>query len=88
MFENMTNTEKSKELEYRFAQICGGKNQFRWDLNDYVHIITIEKHMIRVQFMYKFYLSFDVMKRLQEEFPTCNLRVESESDRLVLVIEY
>lgn len=88
MFENMTNTEKSKELEYRFKKINGEKNQFRWDLNTYIHIITIYKHMIKVQFIYKFYLSFDIMKRLQEEFPTCDLRVESESDRLVLVIEY
>ena len=88
MFENMNELEKGQELKYRFAQINGGKNQFKWDLNTYVNKVTIYKHIIRVEFMYKFIMNFDIMRRLSEEFPTCNLRVEADSDRLVLVIEH
>lgn len=88
MFENMNELEKGKELKYRFAQINGGKNQFKWDLNTYVNKVTIYKHIIKVEFMYKFTMNFDIMRRLSEEFPTCNLRVEADSDRLVLIIEH
>lgn len=88
MFENMNELEKSKELKYRFAQINGGKNQFKWDLNTYVNETYIFGNVIKVEFMYKFTMSFDIMKRLSEEFPTCSLRVEADSDKLVLVIEH
>ena len=88
MFENMNELEKDKELKYRFAQINGGKNQFKWDLNTYVNETYIFENMIKVEFMYKFTMNFDIMRRLSEEFPTCNLRVEADSDRLVLIIEH
>lgn len=88
MFENMNELEKCNELKYRFAQINGGKNQFKWDLNTYVNETYILPNSIRVEFMYKFTMSFDIMKRLSEEFSTCSLRVEADSDRLVLVIEH
>ena len=88
MFENMNELEKGKELKYRFAQINGGKNQFKWDLNTYVNETYIFGNVIKVEFMYNFTMSFEIMRRLSEEFPTCNLRVEADSDRLVLVIEH
>ena len=88
MFENMTKLEKGKELKYRFAQINGVFCNHKWDLNTYVNKVTIYKHIIKVEFINKFYLSFDVIKKLEKEFPTCNLRIESDSDRLILVIEH
>jgi hypothetical protein len=38
--------------------------------------------------MYKFTMNFEIIRMLSEEFPTCNLRVEADNDRLVLVIEH
>ena len=88
MFENMNKIEINREIKYRFSLINGVFCNHKWDLNTYVNKIYIYENMVKIDFINKFCLSFDVMKKLDVEFPNCDLRVEVDRDRLVLVIGF
>lgn len=88
MFEGMTRFEKSRKFGEMLCEVNGVENGFEWNLMVYVRTLTIYNKMAKVTFIHKYFLSFDVMKQLEEVFSGCEMRVEADGDYLVLVIRW
>lgn len=86
MFEGMRKFEKSRKFGEMLREVNGVEDGFEWNLVVYVRTFTVYKKMAKVTFIHKYFLSFDVMKQLEEVFTGCEMRVEADGDRLVLVI--
>lgn len=75
---------EEQKLINKLSQICGEENGLKWNLSMYIIDMNTNNTPIRIYFITKFFLVFEVYEQIHKQFPNC--KIQADRDRLVLEI--
>ena len=78
------NKIQEDKLIKKLSQVCGEENGLKWDLTMYIIDMNTDNTPIRIYFITKFFLKFEVYEQINAQFPNC--KIQADRDRLVLEI--